>query len=406
MANIIKAEEQGLRELYTRLNTLAIFRELLGDPVISALMQLLGNALDNKDKDFARSCGEFCSLLYAKTDNFSDYLLEKTLSADNAYVRRLVRSLSAEDIIDIIEKRLFEELAVLSDLAAVKPQCFSAVGIMLPAWRTSVHDFKTLYLERLTNINKIGYGVFSSCHMFTVRASGDGVQLRPVMNFDAQQLDGLYGYELEREAVLDNTLAFLSGSPAVNVLLYGDAGTGKSATVKAIANRYHTEGLRLIEVRKSQFSLIPDLIDMLADNPLKFILFIDDLSFTANDNEFSELKAILEGGVTAQPRNILIYATSNRRHFLKESLADRSGDDIHRSDTIEETVSLSHRFGLTVTFAKPDKELYLHIVEYLALGGGLLPDKELFARAEIYALNNGGRSPRTARQFINYTLGD
>ena len=167
----------------------------------------------------------------------------------------------------------------------------------------------------------------------------------------------------------------LSGKPAVNVLLYGDAGTGKSSSVKAIANEFAADGLRLVEVKKNQLYQIPALLDSLAQNPLKFILFIDDLSFSANDDNFAALKAILEGSVGGRAGNIAVYATSNRRHLIKETLTDREGDDTHESDTRQELMSLSARFGLTITFGSPDRERYLHIVEELAKQYGVELDE-------------------------------
>ena len=173
--------------------------------------------------------------------------------------------------------------------------------------------------------------------------------------------------------------------PANNVLLYGDAGTGKSSAVKAIANEFAPDGLRLVEVKKNQLYQIPDLMDKLAANPLKFIFFIDDLSFTANDDNFAALKAILEGSVGGRARNIAVYATSNRRHLIKETMTDRTGDDIHEADTRQELMSLSARFGLTVTLQRPEIRM---------------PMDQLLVKAEAFAIRAGGRSPRVAKQFI------
>ena len=185
------------------------------------------------------------------------------------------------------------------------------------------------------------------------------------------------------------------------MLLYGDAGTGKSSTVKAIANAFAGDGLRLIEVKKNQLYEIPDLMDSLAQNPLKFILFIDDLSFTANDDNFAALKAILEGSVCGRAKNIAVYATSNRRHLIKETLMDRSGDDIHEADTRQELMSLSARFGLTVTFLRPERERFAAIVTELARQYDVeLPEEELLTKAEAFAIRSGGRSPRVAKQFV------
>ncbi len=189
--------------------------------------------------------------------------------------------------------------------------------------------------------------------------------------------------------------------PAVNVLLYGDAGTGKSSSVKAIANEFAADGLRLVEVKKNQLYQIPALLDSLAQNPLKFILFIDDLSFSANDDNFAALKAILEGSVGGRSQNVVVYATSNRRHLIKETLSDRSGDDIHEADTRQELMSLSARFGLTVTFQRPDKVRFEEILLDLAKQYGVqMPSDQLFIKGEAFAIRAGGRSPRVARQFI------
>ena len=213
----------------------------------------------------------------------------------------------------------------------------------------------------------------------------------PVRYPDPQRLSELPGYEQEREKVIANTRALLAGMPANNVLLYGDAGTGKSSTVKAIANEFAADGLRLVEVKKNQLYQIPDLMDKLAANPLKFILFIDDLSFTANDDNFAALKAILEGSVGGRARNIAVYATSNRRHLIKETLSDRTGDDIHEADTRQELMSLSARFGLTFEV----------ILTELAKQHGIeMPHDELLTKAEAFAIRAGGRSPRVAKQFI------
>ena len=187
----------------------------------------------------------------------------------------------------------------------------------------------------------------------------------------------------------------------MNVLLYGDAGTGKSSSVKAIANEFAADGLRLVEVKKNQLYQIPALLDSLAQNPLKFILFIDDLSFSANDDNFAALKAILEGSVGGRSQNVVVYATSNRRHLIKETLSDRSGDDIHEADTRQELMSLSARFGLTVTFQRPDKVRFEEILLDLARQYGVqMPSDQLFIKGEAFAIRAGGRSPRVARQFI------
>ena len=267
----------------------------------------------------------------------------------------------------------------------------------LPRWEARQLDLTAAYNQRMREAGKKGYGMFAKHHVFTV----ENGQLVPVKYPDPQKLSELPGYEKEREKVIANTRALLAGSPANNVLLYGDAGTGKSSTVKAIANEYAADGLRLVEVKKNQLYQIPDLMDQLAANPLKFILFIDDLSFSSNDDNFAALKAILEGSVGGRARNIAVYATSNRRHLIKETLTDRTGDDIHEADTRQELMSLSARFGLTVTFQRPEKARFAAILEELAKQHHIqMPMEELLVKAEAFAIRAGGRSPRVAKQFI------
>ena len=224
-------------------------------------------------------------------------------------------------------------------------------------------------------------------------------------NPDKIRLSSLIDYKREQQIILDNTMALLSGKPAANILLTGDAGTGKSSTVKAVVNELSHLGLRILEVRKEQLHSIPAILDELNSNPLKFILFIDDLSFQKDDDNFSALKAILEGSVSARSRNVVIYATSNRRHLVKESFSNRDGDDVHRNDTMQEMLSLSERFGIQITFQKPDKKTYLDIVRHLAKDRGVeMPVEELEAQAERFALGRGGRSARAATQFIDSLL--
>ena len=280
-------------------------------------------------------------------------------------------------------------------------EVFPGAAAFLPRWETTPDaDYHAAYEARRAAMGQKGYGMFARHHVFALE---DG-HLVPVRYPDPQRLSELPGYEQEREKVIANTRALLEGKPTNNVLLYGDAGTGKSSTVKAIVNAYWDKGLRLVEVKKNQLYQIPDITEALSRNPLKFILFIDDLSFSSNDNDFAALKAILEGSVNGLSGNFVVYATSNRRHLIKESWEDRSGSDLHESDTRQELMSLSARFGLTITFFRPDKERYLDIVHKLAAQYGItMPQEQLDIRAEAHATRNGGRSPRVAKQFIELT---
>ena len=235
-----------------------------------------------------------------------------------------------------------------------------------------------MYLHRAENVGKYGYGIYAKHRMFYVDENGCII---PVFHPDKTELCDLVDYEHERQIVLDNTKALLAGKPAANILLTGDAGTGKSSTVKAVANALWDEGLRIIEMRKDQLRSIPKVLDELSSNPLKFIMFIDDLSFLWDDDNFNALKAVLEGSVTAKSNNVVIYATSNRRHIIKETFSDREGDDVHRNDTMQELVSLSERFGIHITFSKPNKQTFLNIVHHLANENGI----DVFP-SEVYPL--------------------
>lgn len=384
-------------EIALRMEGLVVFRGLLKDPVVAAFMEMLRGSDERRTERVSRY-GAFCAALFAHMENWSDYLLEAVLEDENLYV---VKSCTAAGVGPQLKRSLELELEFLAQAARVTSEEMLAglpgVTQCLPQWETSTLDFAAAYRQRMNDVSHKGYGIFARYHVFTLE---DG-HLAPVKYPDPQRLDQLPGYEREREKVIANTKALLAGQPANNVLLYGDAGTGKSSAIKAIANEYAARGLRLVEVKKNQLYQIPDLMDQLAANPLKFILFIDDLSFTTNDDNFAALKAILEGSVGGRAGNIAVYATSNRRHLIKETLEDRQGSDIHESDTRQELMSLAARFGLTVTFGQPDKSRFVQIVTDLAAQYGVEDDSEkLIVRAEAFAIRAGGRSPRVAKQFI------
>jgi predicted AAA+ superfamily ATPase len=233
------------------------------------------------------------------------------------------------------------------------------------------------------------------------------VIIDPIINVEHIYFKDIVGYEMQKKKLIENTEAFISGKEANNVLLFGDAGTGKSSSVKAILNEYYGQGLRMIEVYKHQFKALSEVLEQIKDRNYKFIIYMDDLSFEEYELEYKYLKAILEGGLGKRPKNVLIYATSNRRHLIRESMADRQGDEVRVRDTLETVTSLSDRFGLEITFSVPDKDEYLYIVEQLAKENELNLDMdELHLLAERFALRRNGRSPRTARQFISQQLAE
>ena len=385
-----------MEKLKQRLETLCIFRELLKDPVIAALRSYL-------ETPSAAGYASFVSQLYeANGGDIGAHVRELCENSSNVYVRTLGRG---EEAPDHMVCALLSELETLQETAELTREklcgCLEYKGF-LPDFVGAKWNLKDHYLHRTANIEKYGFGVYAKYHMFRV---DEHDQIVPVLHPDRTQFSQLVDYQRERNIILGNTSALLAGKPAANILLTGDAGTGKSSTVKAVVNELWCDGLRLIEIRKDQLRAIPKILDELSDNPLKFVLFIDDLSFPKDDDDFGALKAVLEGSVTVKSPNMVIYATSNRRHIIKEKFSDREGDDIHRNDTIQELISLSDRFGIHVSFSKPSRETYLRIVRHLAVENNMeIPEKDLDALAERFALERGGRSARLARQFVDGLL--
>lgn len=257
-----------------------------------------------------------------------------------------------------------------------------------------------------------GVGNFGLNKAFRIREEKDGsVGFTAVNNMDKVVLDDLIGYEIQKQKLVENTKAFVEGRKANNVLLFGDSGTGKSTSIKAIVNEYYDDGLRMIEIYKYQFKMLSQLISEIKNRNYKFIIYMDDLSFEEDESEYKFLKAVIEGGVETRPENILIYATSNRRHLIKETWGDRhdmgkDSEDIHHSDTVEEKLSLGNRFGVTIGYFKPDRQEYYNIVEKLAEKSGITMDqKELRLQADQWEMRHGGVSGRTAQQFVNHLLG-
>ncbi|WP_329385290.1 ATP-binding protein [Anaerofustis butyriciformans] len=390
--------QHTLKGLNEKLDSLAVFRNILNTDVIKNLRILLDTILEYEDDEsmvFVYS--EFVSCLYNYDFDFSKYIFNFILNDENFYIKAKA---AGKNVPDFIENCVDEELNILDDLSKLTPieiKEFISYDGFLPAWENTMLDLKEKYKEKVNSLTVTGYGMYAKYTAFVL----DDDKIVPVKYPDSQRLEDLFGYERERDLIIKNTKALLDGTGASNMLLYGDAGTGKSSSVKAVCNHFKNDGLRLLEIKKNQLYKIPNIVDELAANPLKFVIFIDDLSFTGNDDNFSALKAILEGGVSALGNNVAIYATSNRRHLVKETMSERQGDELHRNDTLQETMSLSARFGLTITFQKPDKKAYLNIVENLAKQYGVEMDlDELFTKAEAFSIRHGGRSARTAKQFV------
>ncbi len=273
----------------------------------------------------------------------------------------------------------------------------------------SAEDVDAFYDAVVAFYKQYGVGMFGLNKAFRLRPRDGEVFFEPINNLDKVLLDDLTGYEIQKKKLIDNTESFVQGRTANNVLLYGDAGTGKSTSIKAILNQYYDQGLRMIEIYKHEFSYLPSVISKIKNRNYRFIIFMDDLSFEEFETEYKYLKAVIEGGMETKPENVLIYATSNRRHLIRETWNDRGDrdDELHRTDTMQEKLSLVARFGVTINYGRPTQKEYYEIVKNLAAACPQidLAEDELVALAHKWELSHGGLSGRTAQQFINDLAG-
>ena len=384
-----------LKKLHLDLCMTSVFSSVLDHPIFACFDEYsISDKKEQRIASYARMVAEIYKMGGSLTDAVSEIVFED----ENVYIKARAKK---QSVTSELSCAVAHELSVFGRFASLTPDDFASdmrVDYVSP-FASEERDLALQYEERILNVDKKGYGIFASHGMFRLDETGE---LKAIISADKTSFADFIGYDEERGRVVENTAAFVSGRPAANVLLCGDAGTGKSSTVKAVANEFYDSGIRLIELRKDQLSSLPYVMGKISENPLKFIIFIDDLSFNNNDDNFSMLKAALEGSASAKAENAVIYATSNRRHIVKETFDDREGGDVHRNDTMQEKLSLSERFGLVVLFQKPNKQLYLEIVRELALRNGVsISDEELCIKAEAFALRRGNRSARCAEQFIN-----
>ena len=393
---------------YLMMNSLSVYRGILERSIIKGYMNLLGS-IEAESERFLGAYGGFYSLLSERkvSDKLAYAITETALFDENSFSLAAAAS-THEALPESIRSAVsYDREAILNLCELTSDDIINEykyideireIAAALPRWELGEPAEAFGADGALASFYKHnGCGMFARYKAFVWR----GGKICPVEHPDKIELSSFIGYERPRNKVLENTLAFLDGKSCNNCLLYGDMGTGKSSTVKASGNAYRDRGLRIVEMPKEQLSDFPLLVDKIASLPMKFIIFIDDLSFQRQDKSYTSLKAVLEGGLAARPDNALIYATSNRRHLIKESWQDRDTDDIHRRDNMQETLSLSDRFGLSVCFGNPDKKEYLEIVFALADNAGVNMDShKLSELAERFALGRGGRSPRCAKQFI------
>lgn len=437
------------------LRSLVLYRQLRQDPVISALQELL-DTLCSSSADSIEAIEKYSSLYWKLSHtnteiSMKDHILHRLLLDENPFTQAAhtqkqdhafwelkkaagadldklycLATLSSDDVKACIEKQwqLPEyELEILRSLPEWKgPDENASVKThqSLPAFDKIKNEIASSipWSNALESICKFhaewGTGIFSRYKSFQWKVSDGRGVLEGIEDPDPIRLSDLIGYANERAEVLNNTHKLLNGYPANNLLLYGDRGTGKSSTVKAIMNEYYSKGLRVIEVPKEQLIYFTDIVKHIKGSRLKFILFVDDLAFEDNEESYTALKAILEGNLERKPQNIVIYATSNRRHLVKERFSDRNGlhygsaeDEVRAADNLQEKLSLSDRFGITVIFSSPSKAAYLEIVEGIAAARGLVIDKATLHREAMkWELWYNGRSPRTARQFVDWLEGE
>lgn len=394
-----------LSALSLRLRALSVLRGLQKHPLVHAYLDAF-DALSQSAEAFAARYGALCAAQFACGD-----ASRAVLDAVHFDVNTLT------DTIDAPAPALLDaathDIEVLNALLALD-------GVALKAAAAGRHNAPALLTlpdfpagaslpfrdgAALASFYRAqGYGFFAQSSAFAVQDDGT---VAPIVHPDAIRLRDLPGYERQKQQILQNTLAFLDGREANNILLYGDKGTGKSSTVKAVVNEYAGRGLKIIEMSPRHITCFPRLFAETLRSPFRFIVFLDDLSFNREDDNFAALKAFIEGGLAGKPSNLVIYATSNRRHLIRETFADREGDEVRVRDSLETVTSLSDRFGLEITFSVPDKDEYLYIVDQLAAESGLdLPAEHLHLLAERFALRRNGRSPRTARQFISQQMAE
>lgn len=423
-----------------------IYRNFTRDSILTSLadiMQRFAAGISDHEDLIAGICEQvsrICALAekYGFTDNiWHNYLAYLLATSENDFSLSCERraapdsSLSkmAREDFYLIRELFFYDFQHLENILRI--ECFTAISSYQPAGPVSQNSYqlagaticqfsrelvKTESVDNFHNTvtkfyHKFGVGKFALQYAFRAQTKSAQANLDPVTIFANISLDDIIGYETQKARLIANTSAFISGRKANNLLLHGDSGTGKSTCIKAILNMFASRGLRVIEIYRHQYKYLTEIMDQVRERNYKFLFYLDDLSFEEFETDFKFLKAVIEGGLEPKPDNVLIYATSNRRHLIRETWTDRQDirqeDDIHHSDTAEEKLSLVHRFGVTIYFPRPDEQQYLDIVKGIASTYPELqmPEDILLEKARRWGLWHGSISGRRARQFINHLLG-
>ena len=379
--------------------------EINNNEFINAYRKLSMNNRINAVSNYLK----ICKILLLNGKSFSDYIKDILIFSQQPLIEK--DNCENDSIYDAVCYDLNQIISICSisskDIKKYLSQSFNMDFSDLPEFEQGEFDYDAEYF--IENCKNNGCGILAKYRAFSFNSNPPHTfeksylesHLRPIKNPDSIKLSDLKHYEAQRKRIVDNTLFLINSKPASNALLYGDRGTGKSSTIKALLNEFPT--LRMIQLGKNQISAIFDLYSELENNPLHFIIFIDDLCFAEDEDNFTVLKQALEGSLASKPKNILIYATTNRRHIIKETEANRADSYVHKSDAVDDNMSLSDRFGLFVTFTSPNKEQFVDIGLKIAYDRGIKTEEEEFkAGIERFALKRGGRSPRIAKQYVDF----
>jgi len=393
------------------LSNLIVYRNLLNDEIIKMynnlyIKYLKYNSLENKE-EYTNEYYELCSFLLNKGyDSLYDYIYDRLLTDENVFSLNCEKGASNNDKVkkavnhDFSLFKKFFELP-LKSMANYAQDMNNFINFSSKEKLTDIfknNNIEEIYDYMFKEYTMNGCGEYRHNYAFSINENGN---LIPVENFNPVKMESIYGYKIQKNKIIENTQKFILGQNALNALLVGDSGTGKSTTVKSLIPMFKDKKLRLIEVGKDNLYYIPKIVEALKNRGMYFLIFIDDLSFENNENSYKYLKSVVEGSIYEQPRNILFYVTSNRKHLIKESMVDRQ-NEVHIRDAINEQTSLSDRFGLTILYSEPNQNEYFEIVLGLAETYDINYDNKelLLADAKKFAMQNGGRTGRSAVQYI------